>query len=504
MSPFRILGLDRKADVAQIKRAYAKLLRIHRPDEDPEGFQRVHDAYETCLEQVRWREEEWYEDFDEDGDGAIEPTQTVAPETTQDSSLFAPFEAGTPNIATAEDAASPAIELPPADGFDADAFADELLTRLRGDTPEAVETWLQAHDDLYSLDRKHALQRSVVDVLETLEPSHASRQFETVTTFFGLDSISGTDGWLQQRLFGLQQRFGDEAEFAHVLRVHAGPRANWTDRQLVNELQGPRRWLRRLFLIAVPGLPGRVGALSRALHAADPESAATRLDQGARRFWERATNRNALHRERFAFIATRLLLWNALISGYTRAVAQADRGFLLDWVAGTFGFFVPWLAYALVVFGFLRFRDLNQRRMQWDMVTVIAGIGTVASAATTVFAPVAGMIGCTVTFLLWLGARGEAKAKTDVSAWATIATAAGAFIASALLVQRLLGNDAPLRHALAAAALYSMVVLILHDVCWARRQRITLERAHMATGWLWWLFGVHALAWAILLLVFPT
>lgn len=48
MSPFKTLGLDRKADIAQIKRACARLLRTHRPDE-VRAFQRLHEAYETCL-----------------------------------------------------------------------------------------------------------------------------------------------------------------------------------------------------------------------------------------------------------------------------------------------------------------------------------------------------------------------------------------------------------------------------------------------------------------------
>ncbi|MEI2429352.1 J domain-containing protein [Lysobacter yananisis] len=55
MNPFAALGLSADADEAQIKRAYAKLLRTNRPDDDPAGFQRLNEAYRQCLESVRRR-----------------------------------------------------------------------------------------------------------------------------------------------------------------------------------------------------------------------------------------------------------------------------------------------------------------------------------------------------------------------------------------------------------------------------------------------------------------
>lgn len=46
MSPYTVLGLaEGESDERTIKRAYAKLLKQHRPDQDPEGFTRVHQAY---------------------------------------------------------------------------------------------------------------------------------------------------------------------------------------------------------------------------------------------------------------------------------------------------------------------------------------------------------------------------------------------------------------------------------------------------------------------------
>ena len=49
-SPWQILGLEEStASEQEIKRAYAKLLRVHRPDVDPEGFQRIQAAYKSAM-----------------------------------------------------------------------------------------------------------------------------------------------------------------------------------------------------------------------------------------------------------------------------------------------------------------------------------------------------------------------------------------------------------------------------------------------------------------------
>ncbi|MDB6138972.1 MAG: hypothetical protein JWO94_2044 [Verrucomicrobiaceae bacterium] len=55
-SSWEILGLDpRVATEKEIKVAYARLIKQHRPDSDPEGFQRVREAYETALSMLKNR-----------------------------------------------------------------------------------------------------------------------------------------------------------------------------------------------------------------------------------------------------------------------------------------------------------------------------------------------------------------------------------------------------------------------------------------------------------------
>jgi hypothetical protein len=48
--PWALLELDRKvAGEREVKRAYARLLKLHRPENDPEGFRRVNGAYQAAL-----------------------------------------------------------------------------------------------------------------------------------------------------------------------------------------------------------------------------------------------------------------------------------------------------------------------------------------------------------------------------------------------------------------------------------------------------------------------
>src|SRR5580704_9741033 len=49
MSAWTLLGIAPTADVAAIRRAYAHKLKLTRPDEDPEGFQRLLQARDAAL-----------------------------------------------------------------------------------------------------------------------------------------------------------------------------------------------------------------------------------------------------------------------------------------------------------------------------------------------------------------------------------------------------------------------------------------------------------------------
>lgn len=52
MGIWDILGIDRTKDRTQIKKAYAKMLKVYHPEDDPEGFMKLRKAYEDALRQA--------------------------------------------------------------------------------------------------------------------------------------------------------------------------------------------------------------------------------------------------------------------------------------------------------------------------------------------------------------------------------------------------------------------------------------------------------------------
>ncbi len=53
MAIWEILGIEPTDNPAQIKKAYAKKLKVHNPEVDPEGFQRLREAYDLALKYTR-------------------------------------------------------------------------------------------------------------------------------------------------------------------------------------------------------------------------------------------------------------------------------------------------------------------------------------------------------------------------------------------------------------------------------------------------------------------
>ncbi len=62
---WRHLGIAPSASEAEVRRAYAERLKTTHPEDDPEGFKRLRNAYERAMEEVRWRTQYAADDVEE-------------------------------------------------------------------------------------------------------------------------------------------------------------------------------------------------------------------------------------------------------------------------------------------------------------------------------------------------------------------------------------------------------------------------------------------------------
>jgi hypothetical protein len=149
--PWDVLELDPTSDQRAIKRAYARLLRRHNPEDDAAGFQRLREAFERAQQEAKWLELEPWGD-DEPSDGPAEPAgtdiaggvgaATIAIERAaaerQSAPRIEPAETEAGELAAAPP--EPALRVEPATESDAESRANhELDTRSEGSTPPEPE-----------------------------------------------------------------------------------------------------------------------------------------------------------------------------------------------------------------------------------------------------------------------------------------------------------------------------------------------------------------------------
>ena len=74
--PFRLLGVTREVSSRDLKRAYTRLIRQYKPEQYPDHFRRIREAYESALPMVEWN------DADQSTDSAVDPSQDEESEST--------------------------------------------------------------------------------------------------------------------------------------------------------------------------------------------------------------------------------------------------------------------------------------------------------------------------------------------------------------------------------------------------------------------------------------
>lgn len=307
---FLELGAD--ADERAIKRAYARRLKQVRPDVDPQGFQRLHEAYQAALAFVQHRdaygedafEEEAFEDATDDTHAAIATREADAREH-----IATPPVVSTPALAGSGDSSEGDIT------FDAGAFIDECIERMGRDHPDGLDGWLKAQPALWSLQLKPMVGRWLLQALHERTPPVPSDNLDRVLRFFDLDHVlSGVDAYFLQQLhrrLNLRHELlpGNERALAH--RVPSG--ADVHERReravkMMRQLRSPFRWPRALWF----GLPwGRARDMRRfvlGLDEGEIDHLGEAIDLRQARFWLDAGDRPRVSLARRMILAARCVV----------------------------------------------------------------------------------------------------------------------------------------------------------------------------------------------------
>ncbi|GEM_PF-1920493 len=292
MDVFALLGVGHDADERTIKRAYARLLKQTRPDEDPAAFQRLHEAYQAALAYSRNRpqdedEEDWHVDEARDpatvaadgdaltlhwspGSDPASPMPGVSAALEDILGAGADHDSAPPQAAlqiptppdtdaraavTGPESADTLPAPPPLQGaiarhaFDPWQFFEDLVERATARQTEQLAAWLGQHPALYDLDHKRQAAHVVQHGIETREIALSAKQAALLAQFFGIEdhawSTRATVRWLVQQDYTAD--YGEPSTLA------------------VRQLKRPFQWKRALLYASIPTLAPRIAALGHRL-----------------------------------------------------------------------------------------------------------------------------------------------------------------------------------------------------------------------------------------------
>jgi len=406
----RELGLPADADERAIKRAYAAKLKTTRPEDDPEGFQRLHEAYQAALDWLRSRET--CTDIDADSDAFAEDAQPGAVTLTlSQETLFehlgaqsdAPFNmpafaAENALDATADRyvdgsaiASSDAMPSEASAQFDPDALIDDCIASAMHGRDGDLLDWLNAQPALWSLAQKTRLAPWLLQRLHEQRPPIQARQFDALAEFFGLlDLHSGYDAYTIHRLrHRLQLAWEIETRQIRALAERTAQdggsmAANLRQAaRILGQVMRPLHWPQVVWASLVPGYPSAVRTFLQRLDFGnlDDLPAPIREDQIA--FWNAAGDRSAFSKPRWAVSIARLCAYTlGIVLAFALFSAITPVGTSIAEVieASFTPMLILWVAY-LVYDTFIRWQALPESasvRFPWLRTASIPLLGMVA------------------------------------------------------------------------------------------------------------------------------
>jgi hypothetical protein len=360
---FELLGLRPDAEAADVKRAYARLLRTTRPDEDAQAFQRLHAAYKLALAHANTQASASASTIEPNSEPA--PLCDIVPSSPKASSVPAPSTlARAPAPAARQDNLFSAQ----AATFDPGTLANEVIREaLTSQERETLVKWLECRPEFWSISVKQQVGRLVLQKLFQQPQAMFSGHLDALLHFFDFDHVlSGINPVALQELRTKQTTLWEllpenHRELARRMRLQWG---NYPDtatlRKHIALLQQPFSWSRTLRAAMTSG---RARSLAHLVHTllgkhGRLDELPPSIDRHHAHFWLHAGTTATMTPQRFALgslvtcvAALAFSFLAALLIGILQSASmRQDEGpwYLVITGAGiaAAGVFATWLLYA--------------------------------------------------------------------------------------------------------------------------------------------------------------
>ncbi|MGH8036295.1 MAG: J domain-containing protein [Stenotrophomonas sp.] len=324
------LELEPDADERAIKRAYAKRLRSTRPDEDPAGFQQLHEAYQAALDWAQYRVQWDVEESAGDGDKPHALANTDAPPIRQEP--LAPLHDATASLRMPHERT--AMDTPPADraplpdpALDVEQIAHDMVDAAAEASPDVLAHWLLDHPALWSLSEKPRIGEAVLECLAwTKLPIHED-SFDALSACFGWNELgSGVDPLeldeCRSRLHGLWRYHHEDAAdptvFREPVRQYSEPTE---DDPNLERLRRPWNRLRALLSASLPGRAHDMGEFIARLRVKERNPP---LQPRQIAFWQALCRSNEVNGPKMQLALFRSVVLAVGFSGFMLMLGLAD------------------------------------------------------------------------------------------------------------------------------------------------------------------------------------
>jgi hypothetical protein len=303
MNPFELLGVGRDADEREIRRAYTARLRHTRPDDDPEGFQRLHEAYQRLL-QIRRHQA-----------GQAPPAVTLAavePTAAPPMALQAAPRPQPAPVVRAEPVVAPVR-------IDIHAFCNEAFERAATSDDRMLAAWLHEQPAFWSFRAKADIGQQLMRRLYRDMPPMSADCLQVLLSFFDLDHVhAGHDTLALQRL-ARRSRLAWELmpEHRDALATRMGMVSSTARRQLdryLARLQRPYTWWRALTAGFIPNSAKVMPQFIRELAGTYTEDLPPSVSQEQLRFWTAAVRKGPVSGGQVLFMAGVLLMLSLIVA----------------------------------------------------------------------------------------------------------------------------------------------------------------------------------------------